>query len=154
MSQIKSASWIVLTAAAAAMFMVTMGIRQTQGLFLLPIAASTGVGVVSISFAIAVGQFVWGAAQPIAGALADRFGVGRVLLGGVLILALGSALTPVLNSTAGLVITLGILTAAGAGAGSFSVLVGSLARAMPPGQRGTAAGIVTSGGSFGQWRSA
>jgi predicted MFS family arabinose efflux permease len=144
-------SWLFLTLAAAAMFMVTMGVRQTQGLFLLPIAASTGVGVVTVSFAMAVGQFVWGAAQPVAGALADRFGAARVLIGGVLLLALGSALTPLLPSSAGLVMTLGILTAAGSGAGSFSVLVGSLARSMPPAQRGTAAGIVTSGGSFGQF---
>lgn len=147
----KPDSWLLLTLAAAAMFMVTMGVRQTQGLFLLPIAASTGVGVVTISFAMAVGQFIWGAAQPVAGALADRFGAARVLVGGVLLLALGSALTPLLTSSAGMVLTLGILTAAGAGAGSFSVLVGSLARSMPAAQRGTAAGIVTSGGSFGQF---
>jgi predicted MFS family arabinose efflux permease len=69
----------------------------------------------------------------------------------VLILALGSALTPLLTSSAGLVLTLGILTAAGSGAGSFSVLIGSLARAMPAAQRGTAAGIITAGGSFGQF---
>ena len=144
-------SWLFLTLAAAAMLMVTMGIRQTQGLFLLPIAGSTGVGVVTISFAMAVGQFIWGAAQPIAGAMADRFGAARVLVGGVLILALGSALTPLLTSSAGLVLTLGILTAAGSGAGSFSVLIGSLARAMPAAQRGTAAGIITAGGSFGQF---
>lgn len=144
-------SWLFLTLAAAAMLMVTMGIRQTQGLFLLPIAGSTGVGVVTISFAMAVGQFIWGAAQPIAGAMADRFGAARVLIGGVLILALGSALTPLLTSSAGLVLTLGILTAAGSGAGSFSVLIGSLARAMPAAQRGTAAGIITAGGSFGQF---
>jgi MFS family permease len=128
-----------------------MGIRQTQGLFLLPIAGSTGVGVVTISFAMAVGQFIWGAAQPIAGAMADRFGAARVLTGGVLVLAVGSALTPLLTSSAGLVLTLGILTAAGSGAGSFSVLIGSLARAMPAAQRGTAAGIITAGGSFGQF---
>lgn len=151
MSQPQTNSWLLLTLAAAAMFMVTMGVRQTQGLFLLPIAASTGVGVVTISFAMAVGQFIWGAAQPVAGALADRFGAARVLIGGVLLLAVGSALTPLLTSSAGLVLTLGILTAAGAGAGSFSVLVGSLARSMPAAQRGTAAGIVTSGGSFGQF---
>ena len=48
----------------------------------------------TISFAMAVGQFVWGAVQPIAGAVADRYGTGRVLAAGVLILALGSALTP------------------------------------------------------------
>ena len=147
----KTNSWLFLTLAAAAMLMVTMGIRQTQGLFLLPIAGSTGVGVVTISFAMAVGQFIWGAAQPIAGAMADRFGAARVLTGGVLILALGSAVTPLLTSSAGLVLTLGILTAAGSGAGSFSVLIGSLARAMPAAQRGTAAGIITAGGSFGQF---
>jgi MFS family permease len=144
-------SWLFLTLAAAVMLMVTMGVRQTQGLFLFPIAGSTGVSIVSISFAMAVGQFVWGAVQPVSGALADRFGAARVLVAGVLVLALGSALTPLLPSSVGLVITLGILTAAGSGAGSFSVLIGSLARRLAPEHRGTAAGIITAGGSFGQF---
>ena len=144
-------SWLFLSLAAAAMLMVTMGVRQTQGLFLFPMAGSTGAGIVTISFAMAVGQFVWGAVQPVAGALADRFGPARVLIGGVFVLALGSALTPLLTSSFGFVLTLGILTAAGSGAGSFSVLIGSLARALPAAHRGTAAGIITAGGSFGQF---
>ena len=144
-------SWVFLALTAAAMLMVTMGVRQTQGLFLFPIAASTGAGIVAISFAMAVGQFVWGAVQPVTGALADRFGAAKVLVGGVLILALGSALTPLLTSSFGLVLTIGILTAMGSGAGSFSVLIGSLARRLPPDHRGTAAGIITAGGSFGQF---
>ena len=144
-------SRLFLTLAAAVMLMVTMGVRQTQGLFLFPIAGSTGVSIVSISFAMAVGQFVWGAVQPVSGALADRFGAARVLVAGVLVLALGSALTPLLPSTVGFVLTLGILTAAGSGAGSFSVLIGSLARRLAPEQRGTAAGIIAAGGSFGQF---
>ena len=135
-----SKSWLFLTLTAAAMLMITMGARQSQGLFLFPIAGSTGVGIVTISFAMAMGQFIWGAMQPIAGAFADRFGAARVLIGGVLVLALGSALTPFLTSSFGLVLTIGILTAAGSGAGSFSVLIGSLARRLPPAQRGTAAG--------------
>lgn len=147
----KTNSWLFVSIAAAAMLMVTMGTRQTQGLFLFPIAGSTGVGIVTISFAMAVGQFVWGAVQPIAGALADRFGPARVLVVGVFVLALGSALTPLLTSSFGFVLTLGILTAAGSGAGSFSVLIGSLARALPAAHRGTAAGIITAGGSFGQF---
>ena len=146
-----SKSWLFLTLAAAALLMVTMGVRQTQGLFLFPIAGSTGVSIATISFAMAIGQFVWGAMQPVAGALADRFGAARVLIAGVLILALGSALTPILTSSFGLMLTIGILTAAGSGAGSFSVLIGSLARRLPPAQRGTAAGIITAGGSFGQF---
>ena len=146
-----SKSWLFLALAAAAMLMVTMGVRQTQGLFLFPVAGSTGVGIATISFAMAIGQFVWGAMQPVAGALADRFGAARILVGGVLLLAVGSALTPLLTSTFGLMLTFGVLTAAGSGAGSFSVLIGSLARRLPPAQRGTAAGIITAGGSFGQF---
>lgn len=147
----KSKSWLFLTLAAAAMLMVTMGVRQTQGLFLFPIAGSTGVSIAVVSFSMAIGQFVWGAMQPVAGALADRLGPARVLLGGVLLLAFGSALTPFLTSGVGLIVTIGILTAAGSGAGSFSVLIGSLARRLPQQQRGTAAGIITAGGSLGQF---
>jgi predicted MFS family arabinose efflux permease len=131
--------------------MITMGARQSQGLFLFPIAGSTGVGIVTISFAMAVGQFMWGLAQPIAGALADRFGAARVLVGGVILLAAGTALTPLLTSSFGLVLTIGVVSAFGSGAGSFSVLIGSLSRYLPPAQRGTAAGIITGGGSFGQF---
>lgn len=133
------------------MLMVTMGARQSQGLFLFPIAGSTGAGIATVSFAMAVGQFVWGAVQPVSGALADRFGAARVLLGGVLMLALGCALTPLLTTSLGLVLTIGILTAMGSGAGSFSVLIGSLARRLPELHRGTAAGIITAGGSLGQF---
>jgi MFS family permease len=143
--------WLLIVIAAAAMLMVTMGVRQAQGLFLLPIAGSTGVGIATISFAMAVGQFVWGAVQPVTGALSDRFGSTRVLVGGVLILALGSALTPIMTSSVGLVLTLGLLTAVGSGAGSFSVLIGSLSRYLPATHRGTAAGIITAGGSLGQF---
>lgn len=147
----KDRSWLYLTLTAAAVLMITMGARQSQGLFVFPIAGSTGVGIVTISFAMAVGQFMWGLAQPVAGALADRFGAARVLVGGVLILAVGTALTPLLTSSFGLVMTIGVLTAMGSGAGSFSVLIGSLSRYLQPNQRGTAAGIITAGGSFGQF---
>lgn len=62
--------WIVLAAAGA--LMITMGARQSLGLFVAPINLSTGLGIATISFALAIAQIVWGAAQPIAGAVADR----------------------------------------------------------------------------------
>lgn len=144
-------SWLYITLAAAALFMITMGVRQSQGLFLFPISGSTGVGIVAISFAMAVGQFMWGLAQPVGGALADRFGFRPVLLGGVLVLAIGMALTPLLTSHFGLVLTIGILSAVGSGAGSFTVLIGALARRLEPKERGVASGLITGGGSFGQF---
>ena len=144
-------SWLYITLAAAALFMITMGARQSQGLFLFPISGSTGVGIVAISFAMAVGQFMWGLAQPVGGALADRFGFRPVLTGGVLILAIGMALTPLLTSHFGLVLTIGILSAVGSGAGSFTVLIGALAQRLAPKERGVASGLITGGGSFGQF---
>lgn len=147
----KPQSWLFITLAAAVVLMVTMGARQSLGLFIFPLNNSTGLGLVTISFALAVGQFVWGAAQPLAGALADRFGPARVLVAGVLILSVGSAMTPFMSSGLGLVISIGLLSAIGSGAGSFSVLIGAVAGRVPANQRGTAAGVINAGGSFGQF---
>jgi MFS family permease len=147
----KEHQWEVITLAAAAMLMITMGARQSLGLFVAPLNTATGLGIVTISFAMAVGQFVWGAVQPVAGAVADRYGAGRVLVAGVLILALGSALTPFMTTGFGLVLTIGLLSATGSGAGSFSVLIGAVARCLPAAHRGTASGMINAGGSFGQF---
>ncbi len=142
---------LVITLAAAGIMMVTMGARQSMGLFIGPIDASLGLGITTISLALAIGQFTWGAIQPIAGALADRFGPGAVLIGGLLILALGSAITPFMGSGFGLTVSLGLLSAMGAGAGSFSVLIGAAAQRLPIEARGPASGVINSGGSFGQF---
>ena len=146
----KPALWAI-TLSAAGILMITMGARQSLGLFLSPLNTSTGLGIASISLAMAVGQFTWGAIQPISGALADRYGPGPVLLGGILLLALGSALTPFMDSTWGLIFSLGLLSAIGAGAGSFSVLIGAATHRLPFDARGSASGIINAGGSFGQF---
>ncbi|EXI74460.1 MAG TPA: MFS transporter [Candidatus Accumulibacter phosphatis] len=140
-----------VTLAAAGILMVTMGARQSLGLFVSPLNTATGLGVASISLALAVGQFTWGAVQPLAGAAADRFGPGRVLLWGLLLLALGSAITPFMNSTWGLIVSLGLLSAIGAGAGSFSVLIGASSQRLPLEARAAASGVINAGGSFGQF---
>ena len=142
---------LVVTLAAAGILMVTMGARQSLGLFIAPIGASTGLGIATISLALAIGQFTWGAIQPVAGAVADRYGPRTVLIGGLVILALGSAITPFMGSGFGLVISLGLLSAMGSGAGSFSVLIGAAAQRLPIEARGSASGVINAGGSFGQF---
>jgi MFS family permease len=139
------------TLAAAGILMVTMGARQSLGLFVSPLNTSTGLGVASISLALAVAQFTWGAVQPLAGAAADRYGPGRVLFAGLLLLALGSALTPFMSSTWGLIVSLGLLSAIGSGAGSFSVLIGASSQRLPLEARAAASGVINAGGSFGQF---
>ncbi|WP_141455948.1 MFS transporter [Pseudoxanthomonas sp. z9] len=142
--------WALLLAAAATL-MITMGARQTTGLFVAPIHESTGVGIAAISFAMAVGQFTWGAVQPVFGAIADKRGSTGVLVLGAVLLAIGLAMTPWMKSQWGLMFTLGLLTAAGAGAGSFSILIGATAQQMAPEQRSFAAGFINAGGSMGQF---
>ena len=145
-----SPGMVLLVSAAAGVLMITMGMRQSLGLFIAPIIATTHVGYAAMSFALAVGQLMWGVAQPAFGALADRYGAGRVLLIGALLLACGTALTPFATNEFGLLATIGVLTAAGAGAGSFSVLIGIVAQRVPASHRSLAAGFVNAGGSLGQ----
>ena len=148
---LRSLDVLVTTLAAAGILLVTMGIRQSMGLFVSPLNTSTGLGIATISLALAVAQFVWGAIQPVAGAIADRHGPRPVLIGALVLLALGSALTPFMSSGPGLVLTIGLVSAMGSGAASFSVLIGAAAQRMPVEARGTASGVITAGGSFGQF---
>jgi predicted MFS family arabinose efflux permease len=141
--------WLI--AAAAAILLITMGLRQTSGLFILPINSTTGISIVAISFALAVGQFIWGAAQAAFGAVADKYGPTRVLIGGALLMAVGQALVPMMTSEFGLIFSMGILTATGAAAGSFSILMGATLQRLPPEKQSVAAGIINAGGSAGQF---
>lgn len=144
------AAWMLILAASA-ILMITMGARLTTGLFLSPINTSTGLGVASISFAMAVAQLMWGASQPVFGAIADKYGPARVIVVGGLMLALGTAATPFVDSEWGLLLTMGVLSAAGAGAGSFSILIGATAQRLPAERRAFASGFINAGGSFGQF---
>ena len=142
---------LLLMVVAAAILMITMGMRQSLGLFIAPIIDSTHVGYASMSLAMAVGQLMWGVAQPTFGALADRRGANIVLVIGALMLAAGSALTPFATNEFALIATIGVLTAAGAGAGSFAVLIGVVAQRVPAHKRSVASGFVNAGGSLGQF---
>jgi MFS family permease len=142
--------WAVLLAACG-MFALTMGTRQAMGLFLSALNTSTGLGLGSISLAFAFGQLWWGVTQPFAGALADRLGAGRVLLAGVLLVAVGTAITPYMHSTPGLILAIGVLSAGGAGMAGPAVLMATTTRMIPPAMRGLASGIVNAGGSVGQF---
>jgi MFS family permease len=144
------AVWLVLLAAGGT-FALTMGVRQTMGLFLSSINTSTGLGIGSISLAFAFGQLWWGLTQPFAGAVADRIGTGRVVFLGVLLVAIGTFITPLMTTTGGLIFAIGVLAAGGAGMAGPSVLMGATVRMVPANKRGLATGVVNAGGSFGQF---
>jgi predicted MFS family arabinose efflux permease len=142
---------LLVVVTAAWIMALTFGLRMSHSLFISAINTYTGVGLVAISLAFAVSQLMWGVSQPIAGAIADRYGAGRVIAGGLLMIAIGNALIPFAGSTAMLVFVIGIVIAVGAGAGGLSIVLASVARMVPVEKRAMATGIVSAGGSVGQF---
>jgi predicted MFS family arabinose efflux permease len=141
--------WII--GAAGLVFALIFGVRQSVALFIGPINSATGLGIASISLAFAVAQLMWGITQPIAGAAADKYGTGRVIAAGGVLVMLGTVLTPHATSTWMLILLIGVVAAGGAGMAGLGVLMSAVARAVPAEKRGLASGMVNAGGSFGQF---
>lgn len=143
-------AWIVIFCAAT-LVTISMGIRQSFGIFLRPIELDIGVGREAFGLAIAIQNLMWGLAQPFVGALADKYGGGRVAAVGGVLYAVGLGLAAMVSSAFGLNLTLGFLVGLSLAGVAFVVAIGAAVRAVPPEKRGLAAGIVTAGGSFGQF---
>lgn len=141
--------WIIV--AAGLVFAIVFGVRQSLALFIGPLNTATGLGLATISLAFACAQLMWGITQPFAGAIADKYGTGRVLVGGAVLVAIGTVLTPYATTAWMLIFLIGIVAAGGAGLAGLGVLMSAVARALPAEKRGIASGLVNAGGSFGQF---
>ena len=130
---------------------LAMGIRHGFGLFLQPMTSDLHWSRETFALALAVQNLVWGATQPFAGMLADKYGSGRVVLGGTLLYVLGLALMAHPGSPWQFVFSAGILIGIGLSGVTFSVISGVLGRAYPPEKRSMALGISAAAGSFGQF---
>jgi MFS family permease len=133
------------------MVTLSMGIRHGFGLFNLPITSANGWGRETYALAIALQNLVWGFAQPVAGALADRYGPFKIMVIGGFLYGLGligMALTsdPFLFNLAG-----GLAVGIGLAATTYSVVYGILGRNVSPEKRVWAMGITAAAGSFGQF---
>ena len=142
--------WTLLLMAAAFLVMVTLGIRQSFGLFLLPVTEALGTGREVFSLALALQNLLWGIASPFAGALADKFGAGRVAAIGTLLYAGGLVVMASFVSPSGLMMGQ-LMIGIGLGSAGVSIALGAVARAVAPEKRSLALGMVTSIGSFGQF---
>jgi len=142
---------IIAIACGALIVTLSMGVRQSFGMFLQPIGRDFGIGREYFGFAIAVQNLLFGLAQPFVGAIADRYGVRRVLVVGTLIYAAGLALAAFVVTPGGIMASLGVLVGLGLSGTTFVVVLTGVARLVPPEQRSLAFGLVTAGGSFGQF---
>jgi MFS family permease len=141
----------VILVSGGLILMLALGTRQSFGLFLRPMSMDLGWGREAFSFAIALQNLVWGCAMPFAGAIADRYGAGRVLVAGGI--AYGAGLIAMAYSTTplGFNLAAGLLVGFGLACTGFGVVMAVVARAFPPEKRSVAVGIVGAAGSFGQF---
>jgi predicted MFS family arabinose efflux permease len=143
------AIWL-LVAAASASISLALGVRQTFGLFLLPLAVEEGLSPAILGGSVALHNLVWGLAQPVSGAFADRHGAGRVMAAGSLLLAAGLALPALLPGAATMLLGIGVLTGLGVSCTGTGAALAAVGRAVPPERRGEMIGLTSAGGSLGQ----
>jgi MFS family permease len=151
---LKAASWrtpMVLIAVGCVIALIAFGPRSALGQFLAPLSFDRGWGREAFSFAIAVQNLLWGAAQPFSGAVADRFGPVRVLCLGAILYAAGLAWMAQATTLTGLNISAGVLIGFGLAGCSFPMVIGALGKLVPESWRGFAFGAGTAAGSFGQF---
>ena len=142
--------WIVIACAA---FIVTlaMGVRQSFGLFLPQMSVALDIGRGDFGLALAIQNLLFGLAQPFVGALGDKYGAGRVVLAGTILYVAGLLAAALAGDALGLQLSFGALIGVALSATTFVVVLGAVGRVVPVERRSLAFGIVTAGGSLGQF---
>jgi predicted MFS family arabinose efflux permease len=141
----------IVIAAGCAIAILTFGVRTSFGLFTAPLADLRGWDRETFALAIAVQNLLWGLGQPFAGAIADRYGAGRVLAVGGAVYALGVALMSAATTPASFVFSGGVLVGLGLSGGSFTIVIAAFARLVREDRRSWAMGLATAAGSMGQF---
>lgn len=131
--------------------LLSLGIRHGFGLFLKPVTADQGWGRETFAFAIALLNLVWGASQPFAGMLADRFGAPKIIAIGAVLYAAGLWLMSTATNELSFIFGAGVLVGLGQSGTTFPVILGAISRLVAPERRSLAMGITMAVGSFGQF---
>ena len=142
--------WYLVLLASAFLVIITLGVRQSFGLFLLPVTETMGTGREVFSLAMAMQNLVWGLVSPLAGAMADKFGAAKVAATGAIFYAIGLFTMGAYISPEGLFFGQ-IMVGVGLGSAGMSIALGAVARATSAQKRSLALGLVVSIGSFGQF---
>jgi MFS family permease len=141
----------VIVACGCLIGMLTFGPRATLGFFLSPLSQANGWGRDVFALALAVQNLLWGLGQPLAGAVADRYGSVRVLAVGTLLYAVGLVLMAYATTPAMLYLSAGVLIGFGLSGCAFTIVLGAFGKLLPEAWRSLAFGYGTAAGSFGQF---
>lgn len=141
----------IIILAGCLITIVSFGTRAGFGLWLDPMSKSLGWGREVFSLAVAIQVLIWGAAQPFAGLLADKYGNARVLSVGAVLYAVSVYLMAISDTPGSLYLSAGLLLGLGLAGASFSIVLAAFGRMVPEERRSTALGIGTAAGSMGQF---
>ena len=141
-------AFIVLLVLSGTIISICMGLRQSLGLFVRPMAIDAGVSAATFGFAIALQNIVWGLSQPFVGALADKYGPRPILIWTALLYAGGLLLMVFWHDAAGMNVA-GFMLGIGTSGTAFGVLMGVVSRATPEARRSQTVGLVAAAGSLG-----
>jgi predicted MFS family arabinose efflux permease len=145
----KRHAMLLLIVLSGVIISLSMGLRQSLGLFMRPMTIDLGISAASFGFAIALQNIVWGLSQPFVGAAADRYGARPVLVVTAFVYAAGLVLMSFSNAFPGAFQVAGFLAGIGVAGTGFGVLIGTVSRATPPQRRSQTVGIVAAAGSLG-----
>ena len=145
----RQSPWLPVLAGGAVIG-VALGIRHVQGLFLVPVTMGRGWTRETFGLAIALQNLIWGAAQPFAGMLADRYGAAKVVVAGIVVYALGLLLMAHAGTPLGFTLSAGGLIGLGLSGTSFGVVYGAISRLTPPERRSWALGVAGAVLAFGR----
>jgi MFS family permease len=134
---------------AAIMLSISMGIRQSFGLFMQPVTAGIALTVSDFTLALAVQNLAWGLLQPVAGALVARYRFRPILLTGAALYIAGLATLAAAHGLPGVVLGAGILIGASLACTASAMALAVSARAVPPDIRSLVLGLITGAGSLG-----
>jgi MFS family permease len=151
---VRSLTWrtpAVIILCGCLISLIGFGPRSSFGFFLTPMSAANGWGRDVFALAFALQNLLWGIGQPFAGAVADRFGMVRVLCAGALLYAAGLALMAYTTSPVTLQVTAGVLIGFGLSGCSFNLVIAAFGKILPERYRMLAIGAGTAAGSFGQF---
>lgn len=141
----------LLLLCAVVLCALSMGLRQSFGLFLAAMTAAQGWTASAFALAIALQVLLNGVSQPMCGNVADRIGGQRVLIGGWLLYAAGLLVMALASSLAVFFLGAGLVMGVAVSAAGFPIVMASLSRLLPQHWRARATGLATAGSSFGQF---
>ena len=142
--------YLLIIIAASCIVAAVFGSRNTLPLAIDGINQSETLNYLQISFAFALGQLFMGAISPFGGMIADKYGSGKTLIIGILLILFGTLLIPYSTTAFTLSISLGVIASIGLGIAGLPVVLASVNKLIPQEKVGMAFGFINAGSSLGQ----